>query len=752
MPRLVMQVTHCERVVTQLTMTAFSFEQVSISPGARRAVGPTIASPAAMSFTKLTMHSDPQALGALLPARAIDALYEEAARELDPIGYLCWDGQAAFHASPEALAIFGRAPDETLTLHTLRELVRRSRHAELLARWRDALAAQQRRIEMELPCVLPGGALRQVRAVAVNEYNAAGGVRQSVVALQDVTQRSQLASALSDSEARLDEAQQMANFGSWEWDFRAGRASYSAEALRIVNLPAEAPADLDQLAALIPADQRASVVELFEQAVRQRQPSLRYDYHIDAGGERRELHGRAKLVYDHRGLPQRLLGTIQDVTEQRDYRRQMHSLAFFDPVTALPNRSGLLDRMQQALAHANGQAEFGMLMLGLDQFKKVNDSLGHAAGDGLLKLVGARLQHSMRETDIVARLGGDAFAVLVPEVRQADALARVASKLLLALSAPFNLNGTEVFVTVSAGAALFPSDGQTAEALLQHADSALSHAKARGRNNVQFYSPQLTAQASQRLALESELRHGVERRELLLHYQPKFELGTQRLVGAEALMRWCQPQRGMVSPLSFIPLAEETGLIVRMGTWALHEACAAVVSWNRQRAEPLKIAVNLSARQFAEGTDLVEAVQGALSATGCQPQWLELEITESLLLDGSDRVRHGLETLAAMGITIAIDDFGTGYSALGYLTRLPVQTLKIDRSFVNELPGNTRSAELVKAIVSVGRSLNMVLVAEGVETPEQAAYLHSVGCHLAQGYLFSRPVEMAAFDKLLVSS
>ncbi len=697
------------------------------------------------------MHSEPQALGALLPARAIDALYEEAARELDPIGYLCWDDTAALHASPEALAILGQALDAELTVPGLHALVRRSRHAELLARWRDALATRQRRIELELPCVLNGGALRQVRAVAVIEYHAGGAVRQVVAALQDMSARSQLANALSETEARLDEAQQMANFGSWEWDFRTQRASYSAEALRIVSLSAAASADLDQLTALIPADQRAGIVDLFEQAVRQRTTSLRFDYHVDAAGERRELHGRAKLVYDRHGVPLRMLGTIQDVTELRAYRRQVHSLAFFDPVTALPNRSGLLDHMQQTLTHGHAPAEFGMLMLGLDQFQKVNDSLGHAAGDELLKRVGERLSQSMRETDIVARLGGDTFAVLVPDVRQADALARVASKLLLALSAPFNLNDTDVFLTASIGAALYPSDGPDAESLLQHADAALSSAKARGRNNVQFYSPQLTAQASHRLTLESELRRGVERRELLLHYQPKFELGTQRLVGAEALMRWCQPQRGMVSPLSFIPLAEETGLIVRMGTWALHEACAAVVAWNRQRSEPLKMAVNLSARQFGEGTTLVETVQGALSATGCQPQWLELEITESLLLDGSDGVRHSLEALAAMGITIAIDDFGTGYSALGYLTRLPVQTLKIDRSFVNELPGNSRSAELVKAIVSVGRSLNMVLVAEGVETPEQAAYLHSVGCHLAQGYLFSRPVEMAAFDKLLVS-
>ncbi|MBX3619578.1 MAG: EAL domain-containing protein [Rhizobacter sp.] len=699
------------------------------------------------------MHSDPQALGALWPARAIDAMYEEAARGLDPIGHLAWEAGGTLHATPEARAILGLASDEGITLRQVLGLVRRSRQADLMAAWDDAVALRQRRIEMELPCVLAGGVLRHVRAVVVVDYTPAGGVLRAVAALQDVTLAQQLSTALSGAEAQLDEAQQMANFGSWEWDFRRNRAIYSAEALRITHMSGcGAASGLDQAAALIPVEQRPAVLALFKRAVRERLPMLRYDYHThDASGQRRELHGRAKLVYDGNGVLRRMLGTIQDVTELRDYRRQVHSLAFFDPVTALPNRSWLVERLEQTLVQAGGSAEFGMLMLGLDQFKKVNDSLGHAAGDELLKLVGVRLSQSIRETDLVARLGGDAFAILVPEVRQADALARVASKLLQALAAPFTLNGTDVFVTASLGAALYPSDGQTAQALLQHADAALSHAKARGRNNVQFYSPQLTAQASHRLTLESELRRGVERCELLLHYQPKFELGTQKLVGAEALMRWCQPQRGMVSPMSFIPLAEETGLIVRMGTWALHEACAAVASWNRARPEPLKIAVNLSARQFAEDHDLVDAVQGALAAHGCRPEWLELEITESLLLDGSDGVRQTLEALSAMGITIAIDDFGTGYSALGYLTRLPVQTLKIDRSFVAELPGNTKSAELVKAIVSVGRSLNMALVAEGVETPEQAEYLRGVGCHLAQGYLFGRPLEMAAFDKLLVN-
>ncbi|MET0334820.1 MAG: diguanylate cyclase, partial [Rhizobacter sp.] len=382
------------------------------------------------------MHSEPQALGALRPARALDALHEEAARGLDAIGHLCWDDSGALYASPQALAILGLRASETPTPKQLMALVRRSRQAGLTAIWNEAVTVRERRVEMELPCVLAGGVLRHVRAVAVIEYRPSGGVERVVAAVQDVTLSQQLSTALAGAEARLDEAQQMADFGCWEWDFQRNRAIYSAEALRITNMHhnATVASGLDQAAALIPHEQRQSVVELFKRAVRERLPTLRYDYHVvDAAGLRRELHGRAKLVYDGNGKVRRMLGTIQDVTELRDYRRQVHSLAFFDPVTALPNRSWLLDRLHQVLSQPAGTtAEFGLLMLGLDQFKKVNDSFGHAAGDTLLKQVGVRLSQTMRESDVVARLGGDAFAILVPEVRQADALARVASKLLQA--------------------------------------------------------------------------------------------------------------------------------------------------------------------------------------------------------------------------------------------------------------------------------------------------------------------------------
>jgi len=547
----------------------------------------------------------------------------------------------------------------------------------------------------------------------------------------------------------VDEVREMVSLGHWAWTPDRGMQADTLACTRLFEGRPPQLRDWRDVVALVPAAQRLAIEEVFAQTLREHLPLLRYDFHDERHGLRREFHGLVKFAYGEDGQPRRLLGSLQDVTELRDYRRQLHSLSFFDPVTALPNRALLVERMQAVLATASGEGrEFGVLIVGLDRFKHIHDSLGHAAGDALLKETARRLSSWLREYDTVASLGGDEFAVLLPEVRAADALGRIASKLLQSFIASFTVAGTEVFITASIGAALYPADADNAEHLLQHADIALSHARVKGRNSIQFYAPQLTAQAAERLALESDLRRGLERDELRLHYQPKFELGSQRLVGAEALMRWQHPQRGMVSPLNFIPLAEETGLIVRMGTWALNEACRTVAGWNRRSATPLKVAVNLSARQFADG-DLVETVTAALSASGCRPEWLELEITESLLIDARDDIRVSLETLSGMGITVALDDFGTGYSTLSYLTRLPVQTLKVDRSFVKDLPHNRNSMELARAIVSLGKGLDMVVVAEGIETPEQATFLREIGCTLAQGYLFGKPLERTAFEGLL---
>ncbi len=687
----------------------------------------------------------------LKPTRAAtgNAVSDELTRDLLCIGHLSWAvGDRDIEASPDALRILNQPLGEPLRLDRLLGQVRRNRCAQLKAQWAQAVACRTPRIEAELPLVFDDKSKRHVRLVGLVDYAEDGRVLGCRAAIQDASELSQTSTTLAQTLALLHDAQELSHLGHWEWDFARNRASYSAEAARILGLQSRMPT-LEELGNLVPEGQKQVIAALFKDAISQGLTTLRYDFTSVRTGSLREFETRVRFYYGDQGLPLRLLATIQDVTELRTTRRQLHSLSYFDPITSLPNRTLLADRMQTLMDRpAESGTVFGLLTLCLDRFKHVQDSLGHTAGDALLRQAANRLTGLVRSTDTVARLAGEHFAVLLPDVPCADELSRIASKLLRAFALAFDIEGGEVFVGASLGAALYPADAAQANELLQHADTALSHARAKG-NHVTFYSSQLTAQAAERLRLESELRKGLDRGELVLHYQPKFELGSQRLVGAEALMRWKHPQRGMVSPLSFIPMAEETGLIVPMGQWALHEACRTVVHWNEGRtAMPLKVAVNLSARQFADG-NLVHAVTGALSATGCPPQWLELEITESLLLDARDDIRVALETLSNMGITIALDDFGTGYSALSYLTRLPVQTLKIDRSFVKGLPHDRNSVELSRAIVSLGKGLNMVLVAEGIETPEQAAFLLTLGCDLVQGFLFGRPMEAAEFQKLL---
>ncbi|HZW25637.1 MAG TPA: bifunctional diguanylate cyclase/phosphodiesterase, partial [Gallionella sp.] len=351
----------------------------------------------------------------------------------------------------------------------------------------------------------------------------------------------------------------------------------------------------------------------------------------------------------------------------------------------------------------------------------------------------------VRGYDTVARLGGDEFAILLPEIRSGDDLGGVADKILQAFSAPFLLEGQEVFVSTSIGIALYPDDGLDADDLLKHADSAMYFAKRSGRSNFRFYSKELTASANERLTLEGDLRRGIARDELELYFQPKVRLADGAVVGSEALLRWHHPQRGTVSPDRFIPIAEDSGLIVEIGAWVLRQGCRAACDWNAPGKPLHKVAINLSARQFQSG-NLVKTVRQTLTETGCRPEWIELEITESLLLDEEGEVLEMLEAFREMGITIAIDDFGTGYSALSYLARFPIDTLKIDRSFISRVTEYGHHTELVKAIVSIARCLNQQVVAEGVETAEQAALLQAYGCQMVQGYFYGKPMGRDDFE------
>ncbi len=441
-----------------------------------------------------------------------------------------------------------------------------------------------------------------------------------------------------------------------------------------------------------------------------------------------------------------VLAIGRDITAIDRYRKKVHDQAFYDSLTGLPNRYLVFDRINQAIADSayNGH-QFGLMLLDLDNFKEVNDTLGHSAGDRLLCEVAQRMQDCVRQYDTVARLGGDEFAVLLPNMRKGDDLATIANKMLRELAEPFQIEGRESFVTASVGIAFYPDDSKDGHALYQFADSAMYHAKKMGRNNFQFYAKELTARSMERMEIEAALRKAQRRGELELHYQPKVDLRTGCLVGCEALLRWNRRGHGVMMPERFIPIAEDSGLILGIGEWVLRQACDAATTWNRRNGEKITVAVNLSTRQFIRN-DLVGSVRRILAETGCRPEWLELEITESLLLEDSSEVSVALAQLRDMGLRIAIDDFGTGYSALSYLNRFAVSQLKIDRSFVKDIPQQRQKMELVKAMLSIASALHLESVAEGVETVEQAEYLMAHGCQLAQGFLFGRPMTYAEFN------
>lgn len=442
---------------------------------------------------------------------------------------------------------------------------------------------------------------------------------------------------------------------------------------------------------------------------------------------------------------------FRDITNRKQAEERLNYLAHFDLLTNLPNRILFRDRLGLAIARAPWQKRaVAVLFLDLDRFKVINDTLGQAGGDLLLKAVSERLVSSVREGDTVARLGGDLFGLILDDLAQPADSFRVSQKILDALSKPIELKGQEIFVSVSIGIAICPNDGQEMDQLMKHADTAMSRAKEQGGNNYQLYSPIMNQSATKRLALENNLRHALERGEFVLHYQPKVDLATGRIVGMEALVRWKSPELGMISPAEFIPLAEETGLIVPIGEWILRTACAQNKAWQRMNLPPIRMGVNLSVRQLQRQT-LIGTVAHLLNETGLDPNYLELELTESIIMKSSESTMAELRELHLGGIEISIDDFGTGYSSLSYLKRLPIDSLKIDKSFVQDVTTDPDDAAIVTAIVTMAHSLKLKVVAEAVETVEQLEFLRSLKCDRMQGYLFSKPLPAEEVTSLLVS-
>jgi len=438
-----------------------------------------------------------------------------------------------------------------------------------------------------------------------------------------------------------------------------------------------------------------------------------------------------------------------DITERKQNEEQLEYLATHDELTGLSNRALLQDRLAQSLrfAHRSGHV-LAVMLLDLDRFKIINDSLGHDFGDKLLKSVALRLQNVVREADTVARLGGDEFVILLAEVAENDDVGLLASRILRCLAEPHQVDGREIMVTASLGVSLYPKDSDNGATLIRNADVAMYRAKREGGGVFSFYAPEMNQRAIETMELENALRQALERSEFRLHYQPKVDLASGRITGCEALIRWQNPQRGMVAPNDFIPLAEETGLIVALGAWVLEEACRQMQVWQAEGLQGLSVAVNLSARQFRTG-DLPQLVREILQKTALDPCWLELEMTESMVMDNPAKAISIMEELKQIGARLSLDDFGTGYSSFASLCRFPIDHLKIDRSFVIDLVTNPNSAMIATSIIAIAHRMRLRVIAEGVETEAQLDYLREYGCDEVQGYFFSPPLTADAFATLL---
>ncbi len=562
---------------------------------------------------------------------------------------------------------------------------------------------------------------------------------------------------LERSKSKLARAQDLARMGSFDWRRGQGSPVLSFEGLRVFGLGSGHNENFRLILRMMQPDERSAFIQMLHDVIGQASV-LAADVRVTLldGRQQRIIHVEAEPEFDDLSTVSGYTGIVQDVTDRRMAEDKIRHLANFDALTGLPNRRQLLWRAERALEHAKRLGHCAaLLLIDLDRFKIINDTLGHGAGDELLIEVAGRLRSCVRHSDhvmegsfeplgprshrtleAVGRLGGDEFVALLPEVMDDNDSERVATRILDAMREPIFVGGQECFVTASLGIAMFPRDGLCVADLMRNSDMAMYSAKAQGRNAALLYSPALVGMGREKLELESALHKALERNELVLHYQPKIDVRTGKMVGVEALMRW---QRGtqLVSPGDFIPLAEETGLIIALSEWAIREVARQARVWQDSFGFADSIAVNLPNRVF-ERTDLVESIHQAVTFYGVPHHVIELEITEGSLMKDLQSIIPSLHRLNEIGVEIAIDDFGTGYSSLAYLTTLPISELKIDRSFVREIGMTPQSSAVVTAIIALGRSLGLRVIAEGVETLRQMEVLHRLGCGIMQGFLFSK--------------
>ncbi len=674
----------------------------------------------------------------------------------DALFVLCRDMRFRI-CNPVTTQWFGR-PEEDLTNGKRRvsilELLGIDESSELFGRQFDAVLTRGEPRQFEC-LVRPPDARQRWLEFNLNLVTIQDSDLVMVVA-RDISACREIQLELKMNKERLAEAQRIGRMGIWDWDIQNDELYWSEESFRIFGLhPDSFRPTYDGFLRAVHPDDQESVRKSIQLAIQKRIP-MHLDHRILLPNyDVRVIHQQAEVNYDRLGKPVRMAGTMQDITARKQTEEKFRHQANYDALTDLPNRYLLEDRLERELARTRRRGHFGaVLFLDLDNFKTINDSLGHQTGDVLLKQVAQRLLRDTRREDTVARLGGDEFVLLVPEIgkdrEKAVAYGQyIADKIIRLLSVPYFIGGQELHITPSIGITLFPVEDESVTKVLMRADTAMYSAKADGRNAVRFYLPSMQEAAERLLAMQKDLRYALADSQFQLYFQPQVDVHG-RITACETLLRWQHPERGLVPPDEFIQVAEETGLIIPIGQWVLQESCQLLASWQRSGIypRPQRLAVNLSPRQFSQ-PDFISQIEQVVRETEVDPAGLQFEITERLLLKNLDDTVAKLNTLRKMGILVAIDDFGTGYSSLTYLKRLPLNQLKIDRAFIHGVKPGSSDAAIVEAIISMADTLALEVVAEGVESDLQFRFLKSRNCRNYQGNYFSPPLPLEEFDALL---
>ena len=604
--------------------------------------------------------------------------------------------------------------------------------------------------EAEYRIVHADGSVRWVLERGSPLYNDMGEVEALEGFIQDITLRKNSEEAAREAEARYRSIFENAIEGIYQTTPSGSYLNFNPALARIYGY--DSPEDLIrgisdiQKQLYVDPDKRQEFVSMM-----QAQGSVQ---HFEAQVYRKNgdiiwITENAREVRDADGQLMFYEGTVEDITERKNYEQQIEYQATHDSLTGLPNRTLLADRLQQCISFADRfNTKVAVAFVDLDQFKLINDSMGHHIGDELLVAMAERLAGCVRESDTVVRLGGDEFVLLITSLQKVEDISQSMQRVLAAIAQPFMINSWDYAVSCSIGVSIYPDDGNDFNTLLKHADTAMYKAKQAGRNNFQFYTSELNSVLLERLDIEYRLRHAIENREFQLYYQPKIDLASGAICGAEALIRWQPPGEAMISPSSFIPIAEETGMIEDIGCWVLEEACRMARVLKETLGRTVPIAVNVSPRQFRQ-PGLAQLVEAALAESGLDPAGIELEITESMLVHDTEKFIETLHALKAVGVSLAIDDFGTGYSSMAYLKHFPIDRLKIDKAFVDDLEQEPTNMAILRATVALGQSLGLKVIAEGVENAAQYDYLRRIGCDEIQGYYFSRPVTAEALSAML---